>query len=455
MPFNQRYAPSVPFGQETVRPWPGKPWESPQERPLVLRLLAAGVLATSFLEGYIVSNVQFLRTPAGVMAALLVAGFILLRLGRGQWVSGPAYAAVLFLVMVSTAQACHLLFDIGPAGEGQPLPAYLQYVQVVILYLVVYDLARDPRTVKAMAVALVGSTILMSIVANAGIGESAIQYNNTRAGVGGINLNGQAFLYSVSIVGIVGWTLIRWPRYRWFDAVLMVGVYSMLLASMKTASRGGTASLAVGILCTSILCFRRDRLRAYVVIVPLLIGGFFLMSPRAELLKQRIDATVYEDDTGMRVELAQGAMELIPKRPLIGFGADYSLVLGRHMGRNRPIAAHGTPTQITLSFGLLGFFPWILLIAVLVRIGWRSRSSPWGAILLSLLVTTLGLCVVANFGYDQYVWILFALVSRVGTLADVPIRDPLRRSVPTGPRPMSGAHALSPFVSRSNGVLQP
>lgn len=436
----------------TAKVWPKNSWESPQGRPRLLRLLAAGVLAASFLESYTVSDIQFLRTPAGVIAALLVIGFVLNRLRRWKIDSGTAYVAILFLTITSMIQYFHFTYG---TNNFRSVLGYLQYVQVIVLFLIFLDLARDPRMIRNIGLGFICSTILMSLVANFEIEALVYRSSNSRIGVGGMNLNAQSFLYALSIIGIMGWTLERWPRLRWFDVVMIVGAYSMMLADLKVASRGGIIALVVGVLCVLVLFFRESRLWAYAFIVPLLIISLLSLWPRADVLWQRFEATVYEGDTGLRVELSAGAMEMIVDHPLIGRGSSYAIALGEHMGKSVAIAAHSTPNQILLSFGILGFAPWLILVAMIARIAWRNRSNPWGGILFSQFASTLALSFFANFAYNQYVWILLALVSRAGTFADMPLYSPSRRSVKTVPRFRSAMLVIPSSISRSNGILRP
>ena len=260
-------------------------WEKPDSRPMILIVLAAVALAGGVTDLITISTVQFLRTPAGVLGVLLVIAFALLKPAYRTLAQGPAKYALLFVVAAGLAEFCNFMLPDRLAPPGASLTLTMQYVESVALFLVFFDLAADPRTFKACAGAFIGTTVALSLAVNTGL--VPLQTIDARVGFLALNLNVQAFMYSTAIIGVVGWLLWRWPRYRWLDAVPVLGALSMLYALVRTASRGGAAALAVGLVCVVVFSYRRSRIWAYVALVPLLVIAAYFTLPQAQVLTQR------------------------------------------------------------------------------------------------------------------------------------------------------------------------
>jgi len=387
----------------------------------------------SFLDQVIISEIQFARNPAGIVGLALVATFAFYHLGRARLMDGPGGLVILLIVLTS----CLELVRYYVTGEDLvwSLQGYLQYVQVAVLYLIFRDTASDKRTIPAMGLAFVFSTTVMSVVANLGLASLTWGGEGQRSGVVGLNINEQAFLYALGVIGVACWILGRWPRLRAFDIGLGVAGGSMILALLQTGSRGGAAVFLFGLGIAFVLFLKRNRLSAYLTVVPMVVLGVSVALMGADVLRTRATATVEEGDTGLRVELARAGSELFAERPLIGWGARYSRTLGEFMQRTKPIAAHNLYLQMLLSFGLLGFIPWLLAVGATLRTAWLSRGSPWGATLLTLLLATLLFGVAGNLAYNKYFWVALALAGRSSVMGDGSARLPARLAATKRPWP--------------------
>jgi O-antigen ligase len=139
-------------------------------------------------------------------------------------------------------------------------------------------------------------------------------------------------------------------------------------------------------------------------------------------MQRRIQATLYEQDFGSRDRLAEAAVVLARRHPLIGVGPGYAKELGRIMGWGR-IAAHNTYLQVILSFGLLGFLPFLGGFTMILRGAWRVRGSPWGGIWFAILAMTFAFAIVGNMGYNKSFWIILALGANAPLMAVVAGRN--------------------------------
>lgn len=386
-------------------------WE--ERRPRSLVLLAAAFVVATYLEKLALSDSYLVQNPYKASGLLLAVVFAIARLPTARFWAGPVKFFCLFFALSAIPELGRLFTD-RSGDSASSLRGYAQYAQSFLVYLIFYDLARDRKAAKVVILTYVGSTILLSLIANLNVGGlvggSTVSADGIveRVGVLGMNLNYQAVLYAVAITGITCLGLARWPRLGVWDWVLVGGAASMLLAQLRTGSRGALLVLAVGLAAALALMFRGRLWAAYVLLVPLVLFGIGSAVMRSEVLLARIDDTVYKRDWGARDVLAAEAWEMIKERPITGWGGISNDELGARMGT--PLfAAHNTYLQIASSFGLLGFVAWALVIGSTGWRLWQHRKDFWARALLAGLSAHMVAMVTGNYGYIAIPWILLAL----------------------------------------------
>lgn len=392
-----------------------------------MRVLAVLFVMGTFLDEVRqvrLSSFRFADNPATIIGLALLIGFIGYRYRALAQVNRRNAWFVAFIV-VTALEEIPRYFVLGPLW-GRAFASYLQYVQVVVLYVIFFDLARDPRVIRSVGKAFVACAALMSFGVNLSLPWLVVERVG-RHGVKAINLNGQAFIYALAIVGIFCWILARWPRFGWPELASVAASGSMLLALAKTGSRGGAAALLLGVGAATVVYLRRRRLSAYILVVPLAFAGIGAGLLTSEILTERTQATLVEGNTGLRVELTRSGMELFRERPFIGWGSTFSRFLGAHMNLGRSIGAHNAYIQTLLAFGLIGFIPWFVGLGRAFLDAWWERSTPWGGMLVALMVTMLSFCAVSNMAYSKYLWILLAFAGNAGVMSLEPLKAARRR----------------------------
>ncbi len=428
--------------------------KGPEVRPWPLRYLAAVLVAATLLDAF---NLQIgiARNLSTLCGFALVFGFVLTRAARARYFELPGGLIVLFVILTgSVVVARALLIASSEALYG--LRLFTQYVKVVILYVILFDLARDPRVVRLTGAAFVAASFLMSLVVNLNI-EALMRSKGGRVGAEGLNLNQQALLYTLGILAVFGWLLSRWPRLRLLDVGLIGAAASMLVALVQTASRGGAAALLIGVAVALSINLRKGKVTAYVTLVPAVLFGIGVVMLSGEVLHKRVTNTIEAGDTGLRVELVRTGSEMFLERPFLGWGTQYSHYLGEAMGKNRMMAAHNAFFQVLLAFGLVGFVPWALGIAASLAVAWRCRTSPWGSIVVTLLMAVLASGLTLNVAYEKVFWVVLAFAGRARALADEPLIG--RRRVKQRFRPLNavppGQRAWRPPVLAESAPGQP
>lgn len=407
-----------PFGQERKHASGGQ--VSPRLRvppdprsprmPRLLLVLAAAFVVSTYLGAIRLSDFPLAENPENVVGVLLAVSFALARFGRWQLWNGPAKYLLVFFGLSTVLTLGAYASD----RDGARLRSYAQYAQAFMLYLIYFDLCRDRRAVKVLVSTFLVTTILLSLVANLGIGgaigAAAAGRGGfvERVGVLGMNLNDQAFLYAAAITVVLCRGLARWPRFGRLDWVLSGGAVSMLVALLQTGSRGGLLTLTAGMAAALVLMFRGRRWAAYALLVPLVLYGLGSAVMSSEVVRARIEQTLYESDYGARDRLAEQAVDMLKERPLTGWGPNYTEELGARTGRLR-IAAHNTYLQVATAFGLLGFVPWLLGLGATGWRLWRHRQEFWAGTALAIFFALLVAMVPGNYGYGRFAWIFLAL----------------------------------------------
>ena len=384
-------------------------------RPGWLIALAAVFVVSTFLGAIHISDFPLAENPENVVGVMLAVAFALTRFWRARLWFGPArFFLVYFVVTAILTAGRYLIERTGGEGDISEVRAYAQYAQAFLLYLIFFDLARDPRALRWWAGTFVVTTILLSLVANFGlagaVGATAVGRGSAeRVGVLGMNLNYQGLLYAAAITGLLCRAIARWPRFGWRDWLLAGGAVSMLLALLRTGSRGGLVTLMAGVGAALYLMFRGRRWGAYALLVPLVLYGVGSAIMSSEVIRVRIlEETLEQGRLGARDELARESAGMVLERPWIGWGIKYTEELGARTGRIR-IAAHNTYLQIATSFGVLGFMPWLLGLGATGLRLWRQRRDFRAAVLLAIFSALLVAMVPGNYAYGRFAWMFLAV----------------------------------------------
>ena len=198
-------------------------------RPGWLIALAAAFVVATYLGAIRISDFPLAEDPENLVGVLLAVTFALTRFWRARLWSGPARFFLVYFAMTAILTVARYMTErSGGTGGISELRAYAQFAQAFLLYLIFYDLARDPRALRWWAGTFVVTTILLSLVANLGlggaVGATAVSRGAAeRVGVLGLDLNYQALLYAAAITGLLCRAIARWPRFGWRDCRATAG----------------------------------------------------------------------------------------------------------------------------------------------------------------------------------------------------------------------------------------
>lgn len=153
----------------------------------------------------------------------------------------------------------------------------------------------------------------------------------------------------------------------------------MLLACLKTVSRGGLLGLAV-IGCAYLV---KNKANVRQALIPLIIGGIFFMAFAPESYWERMSSIVApKEDYNMtastgRVEVWKRGITLMLKHPVLGSGVKMFEVAegAEHEGAGKWSSAHNSFIQIGAEIGVIGLWLFIKMLLSSIRLVRELHSS--------------------------------------------------------------------------------
>jgi len=378
-----------------------------------LLLIAGGVVSTSPLDAYVVIDVPFVRNPAAVLGVLLFGGFLLLRGGRLRIVSAPQKLAITFAAVIVVMEIARLALADVSAFAGTPSVTLvalvlMTWLQPIILFLIIADVARSERAVGLVlfglpfVLSLLSLELLTSPVANR---WSPLGLNENQAGL----IYGMAFLISA------WWLLHRARGLRRAATFAFAATLPLLLAGLlATGSRGASAAAAAGLVILLAGSLRPVRLLTIIAVV---VPGALYFGPTLEVLAEPLRtrwerAIVDENQRGGRETIAAATLEAVMRQPLIGYGLQANVVVGEAVrGEARNLSPHNTYLALLVTFGVLGAVPWFLMFIAIAIGVWRNRQHDTAWLFLALGALFAVVMFVGDLTASKYLFSAMALAS--------------------------------------------
>lgn len=389
-----------------------------QWRPTNL-LFFAGLLVflTIFDNTAKLGDIPLVRNPAALAGLILFGLFILQRFKYFRLQQGPQLWGIAFLLCTFVIQ----LLRWSETGDSE-FPKYMQWVQPLLLFIIMTDLCKDPRALAYLWLGFLGATCTMALASMVGIeGLTGVSTGKLgdRGGFEGVNLNRQAYWYALGLTTLVWMLLERWPKLRKGKVLVVAGAALLAIALLKTGSRGGVLAAVIGISVMLALSLRKRNISAFASLVPLLVGTGFWLLATSEVVVNRFGALLAGEDDGARMSIWGPALDLLAEQPWLGVGLMFTESLGDAKGIVRNISSHNSYLQVALAFGVPALVLWLTLIGSVMRRCWRARKSPAGALLFALITASLTFGISADLAFNKYFWVLLAIASQVQVYAAV------------------------------------
>lgn len=348
-----------------------------------------------------VARIGGLLVLAAAIPAVLQAGR-LRRPGILQWLVLALYLWY----------CCTGLWTVDGIATAAKMRGYFQEMMIVWLVWEFADDADDLRMLLRAWVA--GSWVLVVLTLANFASVEAIAASQIRFAAMGQDPNDLArYLdFGFPLVAL----LFRCER-RWLVRLLALGYLPLgLLAVLLTGSRSGFAAALVG-LCGCAAVLGKKRAKAFVagvLALPAVIGGLWLLIPRATLARlATIPAELANGNLNQRLNIWSAGWRAFVHAPLQGTGAGTFV----EAARTAPMdTAHSTVLSIAVTGGLCAVF---LAGAIVVAVT-RSVVATRGLLRLALgtvLAVWMVASLVATVEESRTTWLLFAVIAVADRLA--------------------------------------
>lgn len=377
-----------------------------------LLVAAALILLASPFDRFSLSSIPFMRNASAVAGLAFVV--LYLRHRRGiRIVAAPQWWAVSFLVAIVVMELARLLLaDVlpftGTASVVRVALLYMSYVQPLVLFILLADVARDERSLRFV---LLGFPLLMAVLAAGYFASGSVAPRWTPLGM---NPNGAGFVFGMAFL-IAMWRFLtgrfRAPHRRYvYLAVPALTFVGLVVSGSRGAVLATIAALAI--LLGGSLGVRRSILPMLAVAALVLVSFDFILDI-SDPVVARIEQAVEGTQRGGRDTIWATALTLYRDSPWWGYGLQASSAVGAVLRDGRNLSAHNSFISLLLAFGPLGLVLYVgIFVAVLRRI-WPYRRTTVGLLFTVLMLHVAGSMVFNDFIQSKYVWTIMALATQV------------------------------------------
>jgi len=167
-------------------------------------------------------------------------------------------------------------------------------------------------------------------------------------------------------------------------------ILPLLLAIVKTGSRGGTLVVLSGFL-VYLLPYRRSKRAVAVMILTICGLGVLLYLIATEPLMTKRWQRAQEGDLATRQSTIPAALEMSIERPLFGWHpVEFRYELGTRVGQGGEIAdPHNLLASLLAEVGIAGTIPFCIGLWLCFLAAWTARRGDLGLMPLSLMVGVL------------------------------------------------------------------
>jgi O-antigen ligase len=300
-------------------------------------------------------------------------------------------------------------------------------ILVFISFFVTYNLCINGEITRVMFV-LAASSAVFAVLSILGFGEDMgyvyeVGRNLTnvygeqleRITAFGTNPNGSARVLSLSILfsvliffGIVPCKVV-WQRLLW-----LVGGGVSFIVFLQTASRGGAAGLAVGLMAI-MLSSRKSggKFLSYFIAV-LSIGLLAFSIAHNELFRHRVEAESDDRSLGGRVVIWTAAMETFREAPVFGQGLFYHAYhIGGKLAKESK-SAHNTFLGVLVATGFIGFGFYLLFWLYTLKCAWKIRADKSGVGKVLFVWIAMGMVGALMMGMQSSKWLMVVMAMILG-----------------------------------------
>ncbi len=387
--------------------------------------------AALFLPIKVIDSPRFL--PGDVVTFLLIAGYVMQRLMRGQ----PLFRRTVLDVPFVLWLAIMLLSLVNAYDPFRGFINWLRHVQLILLFYAVYGSVSPPRSKQILNVLIGGSVIfaLMNSVLFVQTGGAERVF-----GTVGISING---IFAVCIVYLTARTTFARSSVQYIGLALVLGL--LIFGQTANMSRGALVFSFVGMIGALIhswiyatnhgqALIRRRIVWSVAVGSLAAVVAIIVLFPMFQLLFERFGNVGNAMTTiNYRLFLWRTALDVFLDNPILGIGLGQIQIWHEFIPGVRldpigvltiGVGSHNTMLKYLPETGLLGIVPLLWLIGLMGVLSFRvSRTRTplqnpghviglWSVVLMIVVRTTLeGHTFYAIYGINTALFFALALLT--------------------------------------------
>ena len=309
-------------------------------------------------------------------------------LGKKSW-PRPHPAVWWFLGYLAVYSMSALFID--PQFTGEILVFVVTYLQLVVFLWITPDLLKNRKMGESVLLAYTMSAAYLALGTLFGLPGIEVQTGlDGRISAIGQNANSLAGMMALAILIIISLCIRKSFKHFLSRILLSALILPLLLAIVKTGSRGGTLVVLSGFL-VYLLPYRRSKRAVAVMILTICGIGVLLYLIATEPLMTKRWQRAQEGDLATRQSTIPAALEMSIERPLFGWHpVEFRYELGARVGQGGEIAdPHNLLASLLAEVGIAGTIPFCIGLWLCFLAAWTARRGDLGLMPLSLMVGVL------------------------------------------------------------------
>jgi O-antigen ligase len=289
---------------------------------------------------------------------------------------------------------------------------FATFVQLLLLFWISSNLMRHDQTVRATLLTLAISCIVLAIGQTLGL-TSELYRTKGRLTALGANPNTIGNTLSLGLLALVGLAYGRGEMNRRARAAFWLFSGFLLVAIVRTGSRGAIVALLAGLL---VFMAKRAGLGLKVKLglaLILCVAALVIASYYIEPVRVRWEATFTKGDTAGRDVIYANAWDMFLERPVFGWGPAFLFELGSRLGLQTR-DTHNLFLWLLDQGGLVGAMPFMGALFLCCRSAWRARKSIQGILPMAMLVCLLVTNMKGTGIHSKLLWLVLGYAAASG-----------------------------------------
>lgn len=303
-------------------------------------------------------------------------------------------------------------------GISQAVFKVTSAAQLWVFLWVSYNLLQSRPVALGALIACAGSGLLLGALVLFGYAEPVWGAAPDRAASFGSDPNTTCAYLGVGLLSMLGIFDVRMLKPRYSVPLIVMCLFTIIPAVVKTGSRGGALALVAGTLCLALAKMRLSRVLIGATVSLIVLALYIHYTKHSDSTMLRWQVFLHERDTSGRDRILAEAWKLVMEKPLTGWGpVTLYHELGRRCGADTK-DTHNVLLLVLGETGIVGGGPYIVGLILCGMAAWRARKDAFEAIPMSLLTGIMVFAMTVSWHNRKTYWLVLAFVLARATVLD-------------------------------------